>query len=79
MSEMSQSHDFYKVVEGADGAPIFDAKMSQVLLRDKISKLQNIRLEVRCIYITLCRVSIDTTKGESCLKTCLISTTFLTL
>ncbi|XP_071576917.1 uncharacterized protein [Temnothorax nylanderi] len=33
----SQSQTLYEVVEGAGGVPIFDAEMSKVLLRDKIT------------------------------------------
>ena len=39
MSKISQSHAFYKVIEGGDGRPIFNAEMSQVLLHDQKSKL----------------------------------------
>jgi len=66
MSKISQSQAFYKVIEGADRNPIFNAEMSEVLLRDKKSKLQNICLEIRYIYFAFC-VSIDTAKSELCL------------
>ena len=67
MSKISQSQAFYKVIEGADRNPIFNAEMSEVLLRDKKSKLQNICLEIWYIYFAFCCVSIDTTKSELCL------------